>query len=382
MKAWLFLGALLLVFPMVYSQSGAFSDDVDYVACLCVNDALPKEKQKDCDSGTFDRKDLSEFSQTLALFDEFQKLKKENPKRGKDAIDFLSGTIFSIKAKYAKIYDFAEKRRKDGRLDVIREKIEAHFYESPPEAKEQVHPKDSSVESQKEIQEPKKTTNMELPDTQPDFFGAHFFELILSFLLLVIFVLLYFLNSKVTKVHGKQKKQSDQKALVVQPSSSGDNPRADNSKFDRLEQEISALKNQLRDLKPSVSVAQPVKQEERPVEVDFKLPPKPAETVFFMATPSGEKSFDVSAKSDQFRATQSLYKFTLTGEEKASFVFQSDDTGIRDSVNSPHIYIDPVCEPQNALNQNAKRITTVLAGSAEKRNDKWIVITKAQIKYE
>jgi hypothetical protein len=47
----------------------------------------------------------------------------------------------------------------------------------------------------------------------------------------------------------------------------------------------------------------------------------------------------------------------------------------------PNKYIKPVCEELNAFNQNANNIV-ITSGIAEKRNDKWIVTTKAKIKYE
>lgn len=118
-------------------------------------------------------------------------------------------------------------------------------------------------------------------------------------------------------------------------------------------------------------------------EIKLEVPPKPIQEVFYMATPD-QNNFDISSLSNTFKPTQSLYEFKVDNydKSKASFTFYSDEIGIRDAVNYPHTYLDPVCESQNALNQNAKSINTIKPGIAEKRNDKWVVTTKAKIKYE
>ena len=203
-------------------------------------------------------------------------------------------------------------------------------------------------------------------------------DIILGILIIVSFVLIYAVGRMVSDVDNEVKK-TKKNYIEREPNN---NYQLEN-RIEKLENEVRQFRNEKRDSIANLNAVEKVIYEERPVEIDLKLPPKPAEEVFFMATPSGEKSFDVSAKTESFKATQSLYKFTVASNtNNATFVFQSDDTGIRDSVNSPHIYIEPVCEPQNALNQNARRITTTRPGTAEKRNDKWIVINKAQIKYE
>lgn len=127
----------------------------------------------------------------------------------------------------------------------------------------------------------------------------------------------------------------------------------------------------------------PITEETAPV-IELKVPEKPKQEVFYMATPNEDGSFEVSSRSDEFRATQSLYQFVINSNDttKASFTFYSDEAGIRDAVNYPHTYIAPVCEPDNALNQNARQILTIQPGLAEKRNTRWIVTQKTKIRYQ
>jgi len=222
------------------------------------------------------------------------------------------------------------------------------------------------------------STEFHLQNTSADFFHYTLWDIILAILIAIVFICIYFLVRYSSSLGLEIKRVGKSKIANLSQLEQYSNPN-----IVKLQNEMKQLRDLVRDSKEQL-VLEKIEYEEKAVEVEFKLPPKPAEDVFYMATPNGEKSFDISAKTEVFKATQSLYKFTInnSNRDQATFAFQSDDTGIRDSVNSPHIYIEPVCDPQNALNQNAKRIITLRPGTAEKRNDKWIVLTKAQIKYE
>lgn len=222
-------------------------------------------------------------------------------------------------------------------------------------------------------------TGFSMGGTSSNFFHYTLWDIILAVLVVFGFIFTYFLARYASGLQSDIKRVGKDRSIgmPLQAESS-------NSKIEKLENEIRQVRNLVRDSKEQQLVQEKRGYEEKPIEVEFMLSPKPAGEIFYMATPSGEKSFDISAKTETFKATQSLYKFTVdsVNNNHATFIFQSDETGISDSVNSPHIYIEPVCDPQNALNQNAKRITTIRPGTAEKRNDKWMVLTKAQIKYE
>jgi hypothetical protein len=105
---------------------------------------------------------------------------------------------------------------------------------------------------------------------------------------------------------------------------------------------------------------------------------------FYMSTPNKDGSFNQSSISDFFRPTASFYRFVLqhTTNNKAHFYFVDNEKAVSTAVNYPDTYIEPVCFAENAINFNAKRIITKIAGVAEKNSDKWIVIEKAIISYE
>jgi|GEM_PF-1476796 len=133
-----------------------------------------------------------------------------------------------------------------------------------------------------------------------------------------------------------------------------------------------------------VKTVTPVYQPEKSVEIDLSVPSKPKNIDFFMSTPNEDGTFDVEQMSDVFRPTISLYKFSLASSSatKASFEFNSDAIGIKDALTNPKRFIEPVCYEINDAFTGSKRITSQKPGIAEKRNDKWVVTTKSQIKYE
>jgi len=128
----------------------------------------------------------------------------------------------------------------------------------------------------------------------------------------------------------------------------------------------------------------PVYQPEKSVEINLSVPSKPKNVDFFMSTPNEDGTFDLEQMSDVFRPTISLYKFSLASNSaaKASFEFNSDAIGIKDALTNPKRFIEPVCYEINDAFTGSKRITSQKPGTAEKRNDKWVVTTKSQIKYE
>lgn len=76
------------------------------------------------------------------------------------------------------------------------------------------------------------------------------------------------------------------------------------------------------------------------------------------------------------------YVITLVDERHAEFTFLSSEDTVLEATNSPERYIDPACNAMNQLNQHAKKIITDSPGKVIKKGDKWIVETKAKIRYE
>lgn len=375
-------------------ESADLNSIVDYVTCVCVNDALPENKKINCDN---DQLTLSAIpateKSTIALFNEFQKLKEKT--NISDNLQFFTDEVFNDQKKYSKIYAFAE-RRKGNSIDDLKSKIKIFINKETSKKEENLNSdqpatelgdsENAGFENQDSISDvDTDIRNNTIPPPASTFYSFNFWTFI-SIGLIILSIILFFILNKQKSTVKKDfeelfKKYQSQK--ISRQTSIPDN---------FLDKKIRELENDKKNLNAEIQKLTQTKISqnfttdtfpETNTEIVLEVPPKPVKEIFYMATPD-QNNFDLSSLSNSFKPTQSLYEFTVDNQDKskASFVFYSDEIGIKDAVNYPHRYLEPVCEPQNALNQNAKSIVTINPGIAVKRNDKWVVTTKAKIKYE
>lgn len=369
--------SLCCYFSFAQENTQRYEEAVDYVICVCINDT--GEKQKDCDNGYYyqesDFQDKSNNNGNYLLFEEFQRLKGENIAEDK-VVSFLSEDIFKSE-KYKKIKAFAENPKRKERINDIKQYVREHLNSIYSDVKTE-----SKLEEKKDIETPVSDA-YETQKSEPQkvsFFAINFWTILFLLLIIGIIIFVYTLGKWISDIEGKVKRieKNDNSSAIVQPDfQSTNNTR-------RLEEKIQKINNRLDRIESSSVSKKETPVSEQPKEVILQAPKKePETTVFYMATPNAEKTFDIRSKSDVFLPTRSLYKFFVdNSEKKAAFEFHSDESGIRESANSPHLYIEPVCEPQNAQNPNAKKITTIEKGVAENQGDKWVVTKKAKIRYE
>lgn len=392
---------ILLIFSTtsINSQNKESTDlntIIDYVTCVCVNDALPGNKKIDCDNDQLTLSSIPEDEKaTIYLFNEFQKLKEKT--KISNSLQFFTEDVFNNEKQYSKIYDFAKSRKEKNTFDPLKLKIEK-FIQNKGTNETSTNSNSDQPNSSLGNSENAGADNPEhevfVDDivknntTHPQssaFFSFNFWTLFLTFLFLIVIVLHIILSRKISAVEknlenkfGKLKNDNSRPLSLL--------PTDYSSKIKNLENQIRDVEYQLKNSTQKNNSNHTETNTITPKtnnEIELKVPPKPIQEVFYMATPN-QNNFDVGSLSTAFKPTQSLYEFTIdtNNKSKASFIFHSDEVGIRDAVNYPHTYIDPVCESQNALNQNARNINTIKPGIAEKRNDKWVVTTKAKIKYE
>lgn len=162
----------------------------------------------------------------------------------------------------------------------------------------------------------------------------------------------------------------------------GDNINDLTKRVKRLESQ--SQENGIRLMPPTPLT--PTAEPEKSVEINLSLPKKTQRVEFFMSTPNSDGTFDGTQKSDSFKPTISLYKFTLESinATNASFEFYSDDFGIKDALNNPKRFIEPVCYEVNDAFVGSKKIIMQKNGLAVKQGEQWKVEknNKAQIKYE
>ena len=91
--------------------------------------------------------------------------------------------------------------------------------------------------------------------------------------------------------------------------------------------------------------------------------------------------FPISAKSDRKEGT--VYKFTVKGnKQEATFELHTSGAPVKEIIGMVESYIKPACDEDNLANINAKNIITKRQGIAILEGDKWIIKTKALIRYE
>ena len=80
---------------------------------------------------------------------------------------------------------------------------------------------------------------------------------------------------------------------------------------------------------------------------------------------------------------QSFYEFTINAEgTAATFKFWDNPDAVKYAIDKPHSHIEPACDSLNVHDSYATKITTVEVGRAELQDNKWIVKSKAKIRYE
>ena len=391
---------IFLIILLIISNTGLkaqsnighdLNETVDYVTYVCINSTLSKNEKVTNENKQITINDIPQsYTSTIDLFNEFQKLKKQS--NIKDYSHFFSEEIFSDQKRFGKIYAFADKRKGE---EIVRLKTEILNYIEDKEnvSDQEVITSDTVGSDSMTSENIVKGTETASDDTNDfgsqnrrsknsSFFDLKFWVILIGVFILIIMIALFFLTKKIFKIEDSL----NHLKKVSKESKSNTNQIDFNINYNKLDDEIRKLKSQIRDLSPvqdynNNSVKSDIPEIKNHIELE--VTPKKLQEVFYMATPD-DMFFDMRSISSIPRPTQTLYKFTADNmdKSKATFVFDSDEIGISEAVNAPHRYLDSVCESQNAHNQNAKKITTTKPGIAEKRNDRWVVITKAKIKYE
>lgn len=102
---------------------------------------------------------------------------------------------------------------------------------------------------------------------------------------------------------------------------------------------------------------------------------------FYMSTPNKDGSFNSASYSEQFLPSVSIYHFIPLNEKEAEFEFDSDEQGTRDALNFSKSYIEPVCDEENDVTPDSKKVVTLRKGLAEKDRGGWTVKQKAVVMY-
>jgi hypothetical protein len=153
---------------------------------------------------------------------------------------------------------------------------------------------------------------------------------------------------------------------------------ADSRVLGDLSQAISGLQQRMSELESKMTVTRPVVKE-APQAAARVEPVKPAD-VFYMAGPVNNY-FPNSAKS--LTRDNTVYKFKLSGnQQEAEFELHTLGAPVVEILRSAQSYIKPACDEENLAGGNVRNIITVKPGKAVLEGDKWLIKTKALIRYE
>ena len=105
--------------------------------------------------------------------------------------------------------------------------------------------------------------------------------------------------------------------------------------------------------------------------------------IAYFSCPINERVFNNSTKLSAPRAGATFYIFDIAeGGLTATFEFWNNPDAVERAIDKAHSHIDAACDILNDRDLKATHILTEEAGVAELKNGKWIVKTKAKIKYE
>lgn len=396
---------LVVILTSFYTKAQSLSQEkfsklVDFMSCVCVTHAMSNNssiKNIDCEIEKIKKENIPiGDSKTLDLFNEFEKLKKTDDNKEKTII-FLTKDIFKSD-KYQKIKQFAEKRKgqtleniiielnsKLNSLDHTDSDVENNTETNGSNTsndENQVTNNENEVISQKSENLEQNTSNDDIDNHEAGiirFIKKHWFDFILFVL---IFICLYFIikRSDYASVnHVKYLIKENKENEIFNDKSN--NQHSNINQFNRLEDQISNLKKRIEFLEDKFNRfdASPIK--EIPSPVVFETPIGKAslneEIVFYKHAPHESGYFDVD---NNVNIGDAVFKFSINKNNPNLASFEILKENKRLILDYPNKYIKPICDELNALNQNAVDII-VTPGQVEKRDNKWVIKTKAQIKY-
>ncbi len=104
-------------------------------------------------------------------------------------------------------------------------------------------------------------------------------------------------------------------------------------------------------------------------------------TTFYMAFPIGNY-FSNKGRSGSKPDTFYTFQVSPDNRNEASFSIHAGEAMVKEYLTMSEECIKPACQEQNVASPTVKRIKTERSGTAVLEDDKWIIKTKAIIRYE
>lgn len=110
--------------------------------------------------------------------------------------------------------------------------------------------------------------------------------------------------------------------------------------------------------------------------------PEPKTEILFLSTPNSDGSFNESSASNTYKDGASIYRLMKTGSANAKFQIDEKETSIKFALTYPDKCIIPVCDSVNEYEPKYTKIKTLNQGESDLQDGKWVLKSKALIRYE
>jgi hypothetical protein len=154
----------------------------------------------------------------------------------------------------------------------------------------------------------------------------------------------------------------------------------------KLEEENTELKNEKREnsnaVRPVEKVIMPIEktiEDEEPITIEFKVPEIENKLIYF-PSPFEERRFAIEDTSEKEKPT-SLYVANINANSNKGDISLIETADLSRALNSPNIYLETVCEYENAYNSEAKGIKVIEDGEVVLDGEDWVVKSKIKIKF-
>ena len=390
MKKLFFLSGLIICFFISSAQidNNLINKSIDNLNCSIVTYSLKSNNDKftlfskNCDCSSFpDFKIIFKSipvseSKTIKLSNAIEKLKSRTDLTTLDVdqlVNELAEKIFDDKSNLI-LYEFKKNHKNDDEYKELLLKISTDIKKIFQEKSLKSNSIDSNAnQPENNIQEP-------IPVEEPkSFFKGFVFEIdiiSISFTIL-LFVLLF---------------------LILKNNSKSNIPNNKSQINNKLNNDVLGHTEQIRILLRETQILQnKVKELEyknipmnvivnNPKEVVYNNQPltnnDSKSNIFYLSNPNSDGSFNDSSSSITYKESASIYKFTRTSPNTATFEIDDRESSIKLALQYPDQAIEPVCDNLNAFNPKSRKIITDTPGTAQLSNGKWKRIKKAQIIYE
>jgi hypothetical protein len=228
----------------------------------------------------------------------------------------------------------------------------------------------------------------------------HLLLLFVAFLLLLGGVFVYFFRrlQKIRRGRGRETTTDQQRTSIVDireentmPWYKGSvpSPQLGISEMNNVilnSEAVQSLAKDLGELKAIIernnpSMNRPNSQSKSASQPQLPVTRKePEEEVFYMAGPVNNY-FPLTGKS--FTKENTVYRFVVKGnKQEANYELHTSGAPVNEILSMIESYVKPACDEENLPGGTVKNIITRVPGVAVLEGDKWMIKTKALIRYE